>query len=389
MNTITFILSNTPNPRLQKRAIVLKGSFECNLVSIRRKNADLYKFSPSLYSHICVKDAAVPPSSKIISRAAFQLSIFQWQVEAAVEQKPDILYVQGLDCLMAACFAKRKMKSERLGIVYEVSDIREALFEGKGFFQSVKTRLLSFIERACLRNVNLLVVTSPAFVKARYGDYVGSERTLFIPNAPNLCAFKDYKRKTSGPFTLGYVGVLRYVENLKLAVDAVRKISGMRMILSGGSASSSELETLVGYCEGDRSIEFTGPYDYEKDIADIYGRFDCVWAVYDSANPNVRVALPNKLYESVSCGLPLIVARGTYLAEIVEKAGIGIAVDSNSSESIYSALLLMWERGPRYAEMCNACNRAKDELCDLSALNGLPETLGSLLDISENGSPDE
>lgn len=389
MNTVTFILSNTPNPRLQKRAKVLRGSFECNLVSIRRRNADLYKFEPSLYSHACVKDAVVPPSSKIISRAAFQLSIFRWQVGAAVKQGPKVLYVQGLDCLLAACVAKRKMKPGQPKIVYEVSDIREALFEGTGFLRTIKNRILSFVERTCLREVDLLVVTSPAFVEARYGEYVDVKRILFIPNAPNPEVFKDYRRKTDGPFTVGYVGVLRYVENLKLAIDAVRKISDIRMVLSGGSASAAELETLTDYCACDSRIEFTGPYEYEKDIADIYGRFDCVWAVYDSSNPNVRIALPNKLYEAIVCGLPLVVARGTYLAEIVEKAGIGIAVDSNSAESVFSALALMAERGPRYIEMCDACARANSELCDLSALNELPNVLKSLINASVDGLSDE
>ena len=379
MNTITFILSNTPNPRLQKRAMVLKDSFACNLVCIRRKNADLYNFASSLYGHVAIKDAVVPPSSKLFSRVAFQFSVLRWQMREAIDQKPKILYVQGFDCLIAACCIKRKMKSNDLKIVYEVSDIREALFGGRSLLQSIKARLLGSVERVCLRNTSLLVVTSPAFVEARYGALVDPGRIVYIPNAPSLEPFADYCRKVDGPFTVGYVGVLRYIENLKLAIDAVSKIPGARMILSGGSASGEELEALERYCVGKSSIDFSGPYEYEKEIADIYGRFDCVWAVYDSSNPNVRIALPNKLYESVYCGLPLIAARGTYLGDIVEKLGIGMAVDSNSPESIESALAFMSERGPRYFDMCDACARAKEELCDTSTLKALPDTLRTIL----------
>ena len=359
--------------------MVLKDSFACNLVCIRRKNADLYKYDSSLYSHSCIKDAVVPPSSKLFTRVTFQFSVLHWQIRKAVDQNPQIIYVQGLDCLMAACFAKRKMKPNDLKIVYEVSDIREALFGGGGLFRTIKARLLGSVERACLRNTSLLVVTSPAFVEARYGALVNSDRIVYIPNAPSLEPFADYCRKVDGPFTVGYVGVLRYIENLKLAIDAVSKTPGTRMILSGGSASGTELEVLERYCEGNSSIEFSGSYEYEKEIAGIYGRFDCVWAVYDSSNPNVRIALPNKLYESVYCGLPLIAARGTYLGDIVEKLGIGMAVDSNSPESIESALALMSERGPRYLEMCDACARAKEELCDMRTLRALPDTLRALL----------
>lgn len=389
MNTITFLLSNTPNPRLQKRAMVLKDSFACNLVCIRRKNADLYNFASSLYGHVAIKDAVVPPSSKLFSRVAFQFSVLRWQMREAIDQKPKILYVQGFDCLIAACCVKIKMKSDDIKIVYEVSDIREALFGGGSLLQSIKARLLSSVERACLRNTSLLVVTSPAFVEARYGVLFDPSRIVFIPNTPSLEPFAGYCRKVDGLFTVGYVGVLRYIENLKLAIDAVSKTPGTRMILSGGSASGTELEALERYCEGNSSIEFSGPYEYEKEIAGIYGRFDCVWAVYDSSNPNVRIALPNKLYESVHCGLPLIAARGTYLGEIVEKLGIGMTVDSNSPESIESALALMSERGPQYLQMCDACAHAKEELCDMGTLKALPDTLRALLADFTDGLPNE
>lgn len=389
MNTITFVLSNTPNPRLQKRAMVLKDSFACNLVCIRRKNADLYNFASSLYVHVAIKDAVVPPSSKLFSRVAFQFSVLRWQMREAMDQKPKILYVQGFDCLIAACCVKRKMKSNDLKIVYEVSDIREALFGGGGLFRTIRARLLGAVERACLRNTSLLVVTSPAFVEARYGALFDPSRIVFIPNTPSLEPFAGYCRKVDGPFTVGYVGVLRYIENLKLAIDAVSRTPGTRMILSGGSASGAELEVLERYCEGNSSVEFTGPYEYEKEIAGIYGRFDCVWAVYDSSNPNVRIALPNKLYESVYCGLPLIAARGTYLGEIVEKLGIGMTVDSSSPESIDLALALMSERGPRYLEMCDACAHAKEELCDMRTLKALPDTLRALLADFTDGLPNE
>ena len=63
-----------------------------------------------------------------------------------------------------------------------------------------------------------------------------------------------------------------------------------------------------------------------------------MYSVYDADMQNVRVALPNKLYEAVYCEIPLIVAKNTYLAQLVDEWGVGLAVDHKNKDELVEAL---------------------------------------------------
>ena len=54
---------------------------------------------------------------------------------------------------------------------------------------------------------------------------------------------------------------------------------------------------------------------------------DVILCVYDPKDYNNRNNLPNKLFLAMKLGKPIIVSKGTKAAEIVEKYGMGVAVD--------------------------------------------------------------
>lgn len=132
-----------------------------------------------------------------------------------------------------------------------------------------------------------------------------------------------------GTFTIGFIGGIRYINQMKMLVDVAGEL-GCNVLFAGAGGTSGDYEEIKKYCAGKDYVLFTGKYDYEKEIAQLYGRVDCVYAVYDADNPNVRIALPNKLYESIVCELPIVVAKDTYLSELVQKWGVGVAVSHNN-----------------------------------------------------------
>jgi glycosyltransferase involved in cell wall biosynthesis len=82
------------------------------------------------------------------------------------------------------------------------------------------------------------------------------------------------------------------------------------------------------------NVDIIGAYNYERDIIDLYSKIDVVYSVYDAEDFNVRVAIPNRLYESIVCGLPIIVAKNTALSWVVKKYGVGFEVSSSNVNEI-------------------------------------------------------
>ena len=71
-------------------------------------------------------------------------------------------------------------------------------------------------------------------------------------------------------------------------------------------------------------------------MASIYAGIDWVLSAYDADYENVRYAEPNKLYESIFFETPIIVSRGTFLAERVESLGVGLSVDASKEDEVVS-----------------------------------------------------
>jgi glycosyltransferase involved in cell wall biosynthesis len=66
---------------------------------------------------------------------------------------------------------------------------------------------------------------------------------------------------------------------------------------------------------------------------------DLLFAFYDPAVPNNRYASPNKLFEAMMCGKPILVSEGTAMADIVRQEKCGIVVPYKDLQAIKKAII--------------------------------------------------
>lgn len=330
----TFVLLHVPNPRMNKRIGLMKKFGDCSVLSFRRKIYDLWEPEHQDVPHK-ILPLDLPSAEKPLGRA---LGSLRMRRQIACELKttnPDCVYTAGLDALMGVIPYKRSCGAK---VVYEVADLRNLhLATARNPLKRFVQRAVSRLERRLLSDVDLIVVTSKKYYDEYYARFIDPDKVIFVPNVPDPAPFHAYQKKNSGPFTVGYIGGIRYLEQMKMLVDAAER-AGARVFFAGGGETQECYEELVRYCDGKSHVEFTGTYSYESDVADLYGRADCIYSVYDASIPNVRIALPNKLYESILCELPILAAKGTYLSELVEEWGVGLSVDCESVDELECVL---------------------------------------------------
>ena len=173
-----------------------------------------------------------------------------------------------------------------------------------------------------------------------------------MPNLPMLSAFDGYVPSGRHEnFTVGYFGWVRYLEQLNNLLDASAAI-GCKVVIAGSDNSGDGFRER---CRSLENVEYLGPFSYEEDIASLYGMVDCVYSVYDADMFNVRVALPNKLYEAIVAQKPVIVAKGTYLSELVETMGVGISVRHDDAEDVARGLHELKDEA-KYEACAKACS---------------------------------
>ena len=92
-------------------------------------------------------------------------------------------------------------------------------------------------------------------------------------------------------------------------------------------------------CHSD--IIYYGSFKNPDELGDIYNQIDISYAVYDPSFLNVRLAVPNKLYESAFFRVPILCSANTYLSKLVREWDIGDEVNI-SSQKIFDRDMLKY-----------------------------------------------
>lgn len=85
-------------------------------------------------------------------------------------------------------------------------------------------------------------------------------------------------------------------------------------------------QTAVELEEKYENFSFLGSLPYSK-VLSLEARARVLSAIYEPTIRNHRLCAPNKFYEALALGKPLIVCKGTGIDRIVEENGIGCVID--------------------------------------------------------------
>ncbi|MFO6464234.1 glycosyltransferase [Jannaschia sp. KMU-145] len=256
--------------------------------------------------------------------------------------RPDAIIARNLEMLALAGPLRRGFEAgPPIRLIYEVLDIHRLLV-GTG----PPSRLLRRIERRLCREVDLLLLSSPAFAR-EYFERFGQCRAPIalvenrVPEA-DLAGWvppPDRQDEADGPIRIGWFGILRCAWSLACLDAVTRAAPGRYRVLLRGRPA---LDAVPGFHEivaANPDLSFEGPYGYPDDLPIIYGDVDLAWLVdrYD-AGANSDWLLPNRLYESGANGVPPIGLAGTEIAATMRSLGIGVILDAPTTTATSRAL---------------------------------------------------
>ncbi|MDA8106817.1 MAG: glycosyltransferase family 4 protein [Nitrospiraceae bacterium] len=247
------------------------------------------------------------------------------------------LLFAGVDCIHAIdldtgftglCVAKLRGKQ----FVYQCLDPYYASLPKN--WPRFLARVAKWLENLVITHADFFVITDLLRIPQHEG--ARPKRVVEIANSPqmDLSRFPGRKEKS---FVVGYIGSLGEGRNLTTIIDAVGELNkeGVKLVIGG----FGPLQELIR--------EYTGRYDnvtyvpwvpYEK-VIEMESAFDLFVCVMDSNSESYRWVSPNKLFESMALGKPIIVGEGTLAARRVAAVGNGLAVPYGSREDLKTAIL--------------------------------------------------
>lgn len=219
-------------------------------------------------------------------------------------------------------------------LVYECLDIHRLLLGS-----SVPARIVQRLEAALLPRCDLLITSSPAFVRNHFSQRPLSAQVELVENKllmdpQNPPADPGPGTAREGPITLGWFGMLRCKRTLDFLEELVNAGEGRIEVLIAGKPSQAELPDLVDRAEKNPRIAFQGAYTY-GDLPELYGRCDFAWSIdWFEEGLNSAWLLPNRLYEAITYGCVPIALADVEVGRWLARHGAGLRVkDANDAKA--------------------------------------------------------
>ncbi|WP_415183152.1 glycosyl transferase [Phaeovulum sp.] len=240
-------------------------------------------------------------------------------------------------------------------LVYEVLDIHRLMLRG-----DMIGRTLRALERRWCRAVDLVLVSSPAFVTQYFDTYRQTRApVLLVENkvmaGPDEAGAQGRRLLLArgGPLVIGWFGILRCAFSLACLDAVTRAAPGRYKVMLRGQPAYDVLPDFDAVVAANPDLHFAGPYAYPDDLARIYGEVDLAWLVdrYEKG-ANSDWLLPNRLYESGLNVVPPICLAGTEVARMAERLEIGLRLKEATVAA--ASLMLAQVDGARLAALRQA-----------------------------------
>jgi glycosyltransferase involved in cell wall biosynthesis len=186
-----------------------------------------------------------------------------------------------------------------------------------------------------------------------------SPRTALIRNTPIL---GELTVAVEAPFAerpphAAYLGGLAQFNGTEQMVSAMGHVPddvGARLVL-GGKFTDARIEASVRAAAGWSKVEFVGWVDRSR-IGALLSQVRCGLVVYQPT-PNVVNSEPNKFFEVLSAGLPLVASDFPVWRAFIERYQCGLVVNPADPQAIGEAISYLL-RNPAEAEAMGARGRA-------------------------------
>lgn len=329
---VLFLRSNpiAPDPRVEKEATSLaKSGYRVMLLGWDRTASFPLKEAKDFGTIFRIRARAY------FGKGLRNLpSLLKWQVFLLLwlwrhRQEFDVIHACDFDTVLPALVIARLFRKK---LVYDIFD----------FYADMLRNTPNFLKRI-IRKIDLWVINKADAViladAARQEQIRGStlKRLEVIYNSPvkpdNLqdqeeVADKNYRLR------IAYVGLLQVERGLLEMLKVVGQHPDWHLDLAGFGGD----EPLILSAASELSnVTFHGRVPYETALQ-LMAKADVLFATYDPRIPNHRYSSPNKVFEAMMLGKPIIVARGMGTDRLVEKYNLGFVVEYGNILELEQAL---------------------------------------------------
>lgn len=320
LTNIVLVRSNSSiyDPRVGKIARSLSKNYSLMILGWNREGISSEKISNSTMNlKLFPLKAPFGKASLVLYLPFFWIWIFF----KLVAIRPLVVHACDLDTIFPSYLYKTIFKKK---LVFDVFD-RYAMALIPPKFKLLYNLVNSLEEILCSKSDILIVVAEN--ILETFKKY--PKNHIIIRNCPEKY---DVERKSKEKIlTLVYTGIIVKNRGLERITDAIKNLVDVRLVIAGRNIDQEFLNQILELS----NVEYKGIMSHTASL-ELEANSDVMMILYDLAIPINKVANPNKTFEAMMFGLPVIT---NVTPTLVNEVGCAIFVDYNDLEEIKSAII--------------------------------------------------
>ena len=253
----------------------------------------------------------------------------------------DVIHCNDLDGLLVGVICKLSRPS--ILIVY---DSHEFASNNVPFQSKLSIFLTSLLERSLIRFAKKVVCVSES-IASEYARLYGCDMPVVVLNCPRYIEqprrdlFRQRLGIGSGQKIFLYQGLLSKGREVELLLKAFRSFDSNKCVLV--FMGYGPLENLVRDESKMNQAVFFHPAVSPDELLDFTASADYGVCFIKDSCLSKRYCLPNKVFEYLMAGLPIVTSNLVELRRLVNGEGVGIMSKDNTVECIENALVAALE----------------------------------------------
>jgi glycosyltransferase involved in cell wall biosynthesis len=281
--------------------------------------------------------------------SSFWLGLKVGQVDLVWGTSPPIF--QGLTAWLLASL-------KRSPFLFEVRDLWPAFAVQVGVLRNpLLIRLSEWLERFLYRRANRVMVNSPGFIEHVQGR--GARQVELVPNGVDVQMFDPYasgaafrqEHELEGRFVALYAGAHGLSNDLSVLLGAAHRLADrpkIQIVLLGDGKEKPALMAQAADL-GLTNLSFVPPVP-KAEMAQALAATDACIAILKPI-PLYATVYPNKVFDYMAAGKPVILAIDGVIRQVVEEAQGGIFSPPGDIDAMAQAILHLAENPSQARQM--------------------------------------
>ena len=282
--------------------------------------------------------------SNAMSYRARMVAFMKFVIGASIRAaslKADVVFATSTP-LTVAVPAVVAARWQRVPMVFEVRDLWPTVPIAMGALNNPLLRSTAkWLERWAYRNAESVVALSPGMRDGIVATGYPRERVAMIPNGSDLEGFKPDARKAAAfraarpwlgdrPLLL-YAGALGRANGVSWLVQLTRElvplVPDLRVLVIGDGFERSSVEAAASDGGLLNTVFFMEPPVAKGDVAAAFCAADMTACLF-IGRESLWTGSPNKLFDSLAAGTPVLINYGGWQASLLETRNAGLVVPS-------------------------------------------------------------